>query len=672
MPRAVPASPRTILGVVLALCCAAAAPVSARAQGTTPTYPLDPLTASEITRTVEILRASGKADSTSELANLSLREPPKAQVLAWKPGDPLHREAFAVIYDRAHERTSEAVVDLDAGRVVSFTPKPGVQPPLLPTDYALIEEIVRSDPRWQEAMRKRGITHFDSVQVDPWSAGWFDLPGEKGVRLWRALSYLRGSATNAYARPIEGVVAYVDVHHHRLLKLIDTGVRPIGEPDDYDTMVGAPREAPAPLAISQPEGPSFTMLGNEIRWQHWRFRYAVVPREGLVLYTVGYEDHGRVRPVLYRASLSEMVVPYGNPDRTWFFRNAFDEGEYGLCCWLTAPLDPSVDAPANARYLDAVFADVQGKPVTLHRAAALYERDGGTLWKHVTETPDGRRARELVLAFVTTVGNYEYGFHWIFHQDGVLEQQVELNGILQTEALADSSDGTGPDGVRHATVVAPHLAAAYHQHFFNFRLDLDVDGQANSVAETNVTGVPVGANNPYGGAFATTTTPLRRELDAQRKVNPATARVWTVINPAVKNALGAPVGYMLMPGATGVPYADPSSSVRKRAGFLNANLWVTPYDASEMHAAGDYINQNPGGDGLVRWTRANRAVENRDIVVWYTFGMTHIPRPEEWPVMAMQHVGFQLMPAGFFSRNPALDVPKPRDTRSVDGQGPPR
>ena len=52
------------------------------------------------------------------------------------------------------------------------------------------------------------------------------------------------------------------------------------------------------------------------------------PREGVVLYRVGYEDDGKLRSILYRASLSEMVVPYGDPAPSWFFRGVFDEGEY--------------------------------------------------------------------------------------------------------------------------------------------------------------------------------------------------------------------------------------------------------------------------------------------------------------------------------------------------------
>ena len=84
--------------------------------------------------------------------------------------------------------------------------------------------------------------------------------------------------------------------------------------------------APKPLRITQPEGPTFQISGQEVRWQGWRLRVSVHPREGLVLHTVGYEDSAqkppRVRPILYRASLSEMFVPYGDPDPNWRWRAA--------------------------------------------------------------------------------------------------------------------------------------------------------------------------------------------------------------------------------------------------------------------------------------------------------------------------------------------------------------
>jgi primary-amine oxidase len=626
-------------------------PALAHAQGANR---FEPLTADEITRASDVLRTAGRADNGTTFISITLHEPAKADVLAGRASP---REAAVLLYQPAGRVTAEATVDLTARRVSSWKVVPNVQPPFTPGEYARLQNIVRADAGWQAAMRKRGLAHFDSIQIDPWSAGSFGLPGEEGKRIWRMLSYFKGSAQNAYARPIEGVVAVVDINAGRVLRLVDTGVIPVRkQADDYDTATARAREGKLrdplkPLMITQPNGASFTLNGHEVRWQRWRFRFAVLPREGLVLYDVGFEDHGRVRPIVYRASLSDMVVPYGDPSQTWFFRNAFDAGEYGLWGFLGAPLDPKVDAPPNATFVDAAVTDEQGKGTVFRRAAALYEKDGGTMWKHVADTSDGRRARDLVLKMVTTVGNYEYGFHWIFHQDGVLEQETELTGIMQTKAVADNGM------MSHAHMVAPQLAAVHHQHFFNFRLDMDVDGAANTVSELNTRSDAESAVNPWSNAFDVSETPFRREHEAKRQLDLTTARVWKIASAQTKNSLGEPTSYLLIPGGSAVPYARPASSVRKRAGFLDAALWVTPYAADEMHAAGDFVNQSPGGDGLTRWTRADRPIANRDVVLWYTMGITHIPRPEDWPVMNVVSVGFKLMPAGFFSRNPALDVP---------------
>jgi primary-amine oxidase len=289
------------------------------------------------------------------------------------------------------------------------------------------------------------------------------------------------------------------------------------------------------------------------------------------------------------------------------------------------------------------------------------------LWKHFeldtvhkTTSNESRRARQLVLGIIATVGNYDYGFNWIFHQDGTLEMEALLTGIMQTKGIPPAGAvAQGHGNSDHGHVVAEQLAAVHHQHFFNFRLDLDVDGGAgNSVVEMNTEALPAGPNNPYLGAFVVREAVLHTEQEAQRQLNLASSRTWKVINPSVKNALGQPVGYMLVPGENAMPYAAPTSPMRQRAGFLNAHLWVTPYDPTQMNAAGYYINQSKGGEGLPKWTSANRAIENQDVVLWYTMGTTHIPRPEEWPVMPVHRLGFRLVPNGFFARNPALDVPR--------------
>jgi primary-amine oxidase len=546
-------------------------------------------------------------------------------------------------------------------------PLAGVQPSIMNVEIDRVAPLVRADPAFQEAMRKRGLTNMEEIQLDPWAPGLLDPKTEPRTTRWvRALAYVKGKQKNPYARPIEGVVALVNLNAMRVERVIDTGVYPIPpETADLDQASiakrGRLRAATKPLLITQPQGASFTVSasGHEVHWQNWRFRFSIEPREGLVLHTVAYEDRGRLRSILYRASLSEMLVPYADPSSNWSFRNAFDEGEYGLGR-LTDSLEVGVDAPKHARFFNAVFADDLGKPTVLPRAVAIYERDGGLLWKHFeyysNNRTDGRRARELVIFSMVTVANYDYGFNWIFRQDGTLELQAVLTGIMLTKGVKNADHAHDEDG-RVWHMVAPNLAAVHHQHFFNFRLDFDIDDGPNAVREVNTHALPAGADNPSLNAFVMEETPLRTEADAQRDMNLATARRWVVINPASHNGLGQPAGYLIAPGDNSVPYLQPDSPIRQRAGFINHHFWATAYDPAEQHAAGEFPNQSEPGQGLPAWTKANRSIDGQDVVAWFTFGVTHIPRPEEWPVMSATTAGFKLLPVSFFTFNPALEVP---------------
>jgi primary-amine oxidase len=216
------------------------------------------------------------------------------------------------------------------------------------------------------------------------------------------------------------------------------------------------------------------------------------------------------------------------------------------------------------------------------------------------------------------------------------------------------AEGVSP---AHASMVAPGLAAPFHQHLFNVRLNVEIDGPHNAVVEVDTLPSPLGEENPWGNAFAPVSTVLEREVAARRNVDPSRSRSWKIVNRASRNAVGQPTAYKLLPGSTPTLLADPSSSVGQRATFASHNLWVTPFAADERHAAGDYPNQHSGGAGLPAWTARDRPVVDTDIVVWHSFGVTHIPRPEDWPVMPVESTGFSLVPFGFFDRNPALDVP---------------
>jgi primary-amine oxidase len=614
-----------------------------------PVHPLAPLSAEEIRLAAQIFRDSGRMPAGARFAELKLEEPPKDAVLR---GAAVPRQAFAVIYDYRANRTFEGIATLASRQVGTWREIPGAQSAVTGEDSVRAEQVMRADPRFRRAMDARGIHDLDNVYTVAWSAGYFALPDTDQDRIVRAVCYYAGAGQNFYAHPIEGVSAHIDVTRRRVLDFtdIDRNAPVSRENFELSLPAGELRPAPAPLHITQPSGPGFRIENGEVRWQKWRFRYALDPREGLVLYTVGFEDDGRLRSILYRASLSEMVVPYGDPTAAWFFRNSFDAGELGLGA-NASPLRPGADCPENCTVLDAVVAGENGAPETIRGAVALYERDSGIAWKHGDNT---RRARELAIGYLTQVGNYEYGFEWIFHQDGTLECRVALTGIMAVKGMATGTHDP------YAHPVAKNIVAPHHQHFFTFRLDFDVDGVPNRVLEVNSQSVPPGSQNPYGNAFTMRETPLVNERDARRNMNLQTSRRWLVVNPSATNALGEPAGYALVPGENAVPFAQPDAWIRKRAGFLNYHLWVTPYNASERYAGGDYPNQSHGGDGLPKWTEANRPLDNQDVVLWYTAGITHNPRPEDWPVMPVQTIGFQLMPWGFFARNPVLDLPTPR------------
>jgi primary-amine oxidase len=624
-------------------------------------HPLDALTSREIAVAADTLRAYEAFPNDALFSTIVLHEPPKQEVLDFKPGGRFRREAFAVVMDRVNNRVFEAIVDLRTSQLASWKEVPGVQPLVFVVENdVLIPQIVKADPAWQEAMRKRGITDFEKVQVDTWAAG--QVVGQPAGRLLRAVSYYKDRSDNFYGRPIEGVVALVNMNTGKVVDLIDSSAVPLPPPSqDLDEQsIGSQRVAPRPLIVTRPQGDSFEMNGNEVRWQNWRFRFSMHPREGLVLHTVGYEDQGRVRSILYRGAVSEMVVPYGDTDLNWRWRSAFDVGEYGVGR-MASPLEPGLDAPENATLVDAVLSDDFGKPFYLKRGIGIYERDGGILWKHfnsISTQNQTRRARELVIFFVATIGNYDYAISWIFHQDGVLEVDCALTGIMQAKGVASRTEDESGQHPHSGHLVAQNLVAPHHQHFFSFRLDLDIDGVNNTVTELNTRAAAPGPENPYLNGMVTEETVLRSEGNAQRRVSTESARSWRVTNPALKNSLGQHPSFILVPGANTVPYIAPESQVRQRARFVDYHLWVTRYESSERYAAGDYPNQSAGGDGLPRWVAKDEPIENEDVVLWYTMGITHITRPEEWPVMAVSHIGFKLVPAGFFTRNPALDVPR--------------
>ena len=318
------------------------------------------------------------------------------------------------------------------------------------------------------------------------------------------------------------------------------------------------------------------------------------------------------------------------------------------------------DCVGHIEYLDAHLCDSRGHALTIENAICIHEEDYGILWKHtdrrMPDAPEVRRSRRLVVSSVSTVENYEYGFFWYFYQDGNIQFEIKLTGILSLGTAHEN------ESLPHGAMIAPLLYAPNHQHFFNMRLDLAIDGVNNTVQQLDVVADPLDEANPYQNAFRVAPTNLATESQAKANLSLETGRTWKFTNPTAKNALGNSVGYKFIPGDNALPFASREAWWRKRAGFVDHHVWVTPFSADERFAAGDFPNQSTGGDGLPRWTAADRPIENTDVVFWYTFGHTHLPRPEDCPVMPTAYIGFLLKPNGFFDQNPANNVPPTEPT----------
>ena len=623
-------------------------------------HPLDPLTAEEFRAVAAALRHARALGSRWRFASIELIEPGKDALAAHGTGAPSVRKAQAVCWNRDDGQAYRAVVCLADATVEIWQHLPGQQPNITVDEWSECDEMLRGNTQLAAALARRGITDPARVLTDVWAYRAHNVPERyRSLRLgWADVWYRGAPGGNPYAHHVTGLHPIIDLNRMALLELEDSlgrgdpAVLPDVRGEYLPRLLPGPLRTVSPLVVSQPDGVSFRMDGRVLSWQNWRMRIGFNHREGLVLHEVGFHDAGRLRPVAHRLSFAEMIVPYRDTTVDHYRRTAFDIGEWGLG-FMTTSLALGCDCLGEIAYLDAVVHDTAGEPRTIRNAICIHEEDDGVLWKHVDHVSGAevRRARRLVVSFHVTVANYEYLVYWRFYQDGSIECEVRATGIMVTSSFPGGRQP--PCG----TLVDERTYAPFHQHFIVARLDLDVDGPGNTVHVSESAALPVGPGNPDGLGLVVRTTPLRTEEEGKQDYDWQAQRCWTVVNDAVRSSLGVPVGYKLIPAGSFPPLLDRSSPVLRQAGAIGHTLWVTPYREDERWPCGDFPNLSDGDSGLPRWTAANRPIENTDVVLWYVFGIHHITRPEDWPVMPADAVSFWLKPAGFFDRNPALDVP---------------
>ena len=533
---------------------------------------------------------------------------------------------------------------------------------------ALKRIALRDDP---PALALRGINDVKKVVATPLTVGYFD--GKDGLkqeqRLLKVVSYLDVGDNNYWAHPIENLVAVVDLEQKKVIKIEDAGVIPVPmKPTPYDGSAGKGSAPHKPLHITEPEGKNYTISGNTLSWRNWDFHIGLNSRTGLSLSTVTYNDKGTKRKVLYEGTLGGMIVPYGDPDVGWYFKAYLDSGEYGMGT-LTSPIEAGKDAPQNAVYLDATIADSSGAPMTIPNAIAVFERYAGPEYKHqeMGKPNVSAERRELVVRWISTVGNYDYMFDWVFAENGTIGINAGATGIEAVKGVKSRTmkDATAKDDTKYGTLIDHNIVGTTHQHIYNFRLDLDVDGEQNSLTEVDPVVAPNTAGGPRTSTMQTTQRTVATEKQAAQKFDPSTIRLLS--NGSKTNKVGNPVSYQLIPYAGGThPVAKGANFgkdewIYNRLNFMDKQIWVTRYNEDEKFPEGKFPNRSSKDTGLGQFSADDQAIVNADNVVWLTTGTTHVARAEEWPIMPTEWVNVLLKPWNFFSETPTLGlVPTPK------------
>ncbi|MGC1463342.1 MAG: hypothetical protein WA802_14150 [Terracidiphilus sp.] len=625
-----------------------------------PQHPLDGLTSAEYWAVHDILWASGRMTPETGISTLLLHEPDKSVVLAWKPGDSFEREADVILEDKG--QTIESRVDIANKKVEYWRVVPGVQAPFTNAELYGFSDLIKNDPQVQAALKKRGITDMSAVHCQAIPLALRVFPEQETTRIGYGGCTFGNGQYHTWGRDIEGLYAVVDIVQKKVTRVIDAGVVPVSRyVGNFEEAGANPRPGTKPIVISQPLGPSFTIEGDEVSWQNWHFRFRLDSRVGPVLNLIRIQDGPKQRMVLYQANFSEMYVPYMDTDEGWNSRSYLDAGEFPRGGMLRDI--GTDDCPSYATFIPGLASSDLGTPILRTSEACLFERAvGDPAWRHWDSTAlSSRPSRELVFRAIATIGNYDYIMDWIFQQDGSIRVRVGATGIVESKgsdlvkAPEQMMDGS-PVPLEHGIVVAPNTVAVYHDHYLCFRLDFDVDGQDNSFMVDRLVPEKINAGGRTS-IWGVQSSIAKTESEGIKDIDLRQPGMWNFVSNTQRNALGYSTGYEIMPEATAVDFLDPTDPSLAVGAFATHQLWVTPYDPNQNYAAGVYVTNSKGMEGLPAWTKANRNIEDTDIVAWYTVGFHHAVRDEDWPVMPTMWHEFQLRPINFFSENPVMDLP---------------
>ncbi|GIZ44392.1 hypothetical protein CKM354_000759000 [Cercospora kikuchii] len=631
-------------------------------------HPLDPITEDEVRQAADILRQNlNKKSGEIHFKFIDGAEAPKAEMLRYFENNnaQVDRRARIYFHVRPSPNLRKAFVNITTKTVLSDEELPDAQGPVDWLEFDAVQKACNEHPLVKAEVEKLCLPPGAKVINDPWAYGTDDAKERR--RLFQCYMYIvftDDPEANHYSLP----APFAPIFNAHTLELVDLERLPLGtgseleqETAPWDPIAAVEYSARSmgqesfrkdlkPLLITQPQGPSFEVNNRHVAWQKWSLQLGWTVREGPVLHDVRYDG----RPLFYRVSMSEMTVPYGDPRSPYHRKQAFDLGDSGF--GLTSnSLKLGCDCLGHIKYFDGVLTSGNGEPVRVPNVVCMHEVDQGIGWKH-TNVRNGCstvvRDRQLVIQCTATVANYEYILAFILDQAANLHIEVKATGIVSTMPIRKGLH------VPWGTTVAPGVLAANHQHLFCVRVDPNLDGQRNTIQYDDCEPVVDEPEiDPFGCAFRVRSTPITQpggyELDLTK------SRTYKIVNPSHINRIsGKPVGYKLHPVPSQMMMMGPHTFNLRRGIFTSKPIWVTKYRDDELWAAGEFTNQSREDTGLAVWAKRDEGTVDEDVVLWHTFGVTHVTRPEDFPVMPSEKMTVMLKPTSFFEACPSNDVPR--------------
>ncbi|KAI9798825.1 MAG: hypothetical protein M1825_004998 [Sarcosagium campestre] len=639
-------------------------------------HPLIPLTSIEIRHAARLIRSQFPSAADLQFKAITLQEPEKRLLVPFLAAEHarrapprIDRRAFVNYYIRNTDKFHEAIVNLSRD-VVEYNVRLGrnIHAPGDGEEIVRVEKAALGDEAVRAEIAKLQLPKGTVIISDPWIYGSDGINDDD--RQYQCFLYVRDPSNpeeadcNHYALPLD-ISPVVDVASMKVTRIdkLPTGAdhsikdtqpykfRPSNEYlPEYQNL----RTDLKPLHVIQPEGTSFNVTqqgetGQIIEWQKWSFRVGFNQREGMVLYDVRYDG----RSLFHRISLSDMNIPYADPRHPYHKKSAFDLGDAGAGA-MTNNLKLGCDCLGSIHYLDGVISDHNGDAMKMENVICVHEQDAGIGFKH-TNYRTGRavvvRNRELVVQSIITVSNYDYVLAFMFNQAGELTYEVRATGVLSTQPIDDGVE------VPWGTVVHDGVLAACHQHIFSLRVDPALEGNSNRLVYDEAIAMERDPNfNPHGTGFFMRETVI--DQAGGYDLAPEHGRTFKIQNVSVRNSVNhKPVAYKIHVPPFQKMIADKDSFNYKRAEFADHSIYVTTHRDEELYAGGRYTNQSRGGAGVRGWAERHDNVKDTDIVVWVQFGLNHVPRIEDFPVMPVEILKVSLKPVNFFDKNPALDVP---------------